>query len=140
LAARDMPNVDFEPWQPYHRTALFLYASDLLLIPPSAAPLNRHGSTVLPLKLFPYLASGRPIVAPRAVDTRELLRHEENAFLVEPGNIESIAADLQRLKNDDALRESIGAAAREQSEELTWGARGRRIIDFIRARTPGPSV
>ena len=51
----------------------WLAAADVLLIPPSRAPLEQFRNCVLPLKLFAYLAAGKPILAPRAPDTAELL-------------------------------------------------------------------
>ena len=38
-----------------------------------------------PLKLFEYLAAGRPIVASDLAALREVLRHDDTALLVEPG-------------------------------------------------------
>jgi starch synthase len=129
-AGASIPNVHFHPWQSYERTPTYLYASDLLLIPPSNQALNNK-MTVLPIKLFPYLATGRPIVAPRAVDTEELLTHEQNALLVEPDNLASFRDGLNRLKDDAHLREHITQGALKTAESLTWDARAERIITFV---------
>lgn len=45
--------------------------ADVLVIPPSADPLQQFGRTVLPLKVFQYLAAGRPIVTGEVPDTAE---------------------------------------------------------------------
>ena len=129
-AGASIPNVHFHPWQTYERTPIYLYASDLLLIPPSNQALNNK-MTVLPIKLFPYLATGRPIVAPRAVDTEELLSHEDNAFLVAPDDLASFEAGLKRLRKNDDLRAQITQGALRTARSLTWDARAERIQCFV---------
>jgi glycosyltransferase involved in cell wall biosynthesis len=57
-------NVRLRPRVAPSEVAAYLFASDCLVIPPTAAPLREHGRTVLPMKTFSYLAAGRPIVAP----------------------------------------------------------------------------
>src|ERR1700760_3858052 len=69
----------------------YLFAADILIIPPSRAPLDRFGDCVLPLKTFAYLAAGRAILAPRSPDTAELLRDGETALLVPPDDSEAAA-------------------------------------------------
>ncbi|HXI22065.1 MAG TPA: glycosyltransferase family 4 protein, partial [Gemmatimonadales bacterium] len=95
--ARRLENVRIVPWQRFHDLAPWLYAADALLIPPSLDPLTRHGNTVLPLKLFLYLAAGRALVAPRAPDTAELLQDDVNAALVPPGDVPATVATLRDL-------------------------------------------
>ena len=83
-AAARRANVRVVPWAEPDALPPWLFAADVLLIPPSSAPLEHFGTCVLPIKLFTYLAAGRPILAPDAPDTRELLTHEQTALLVEP--------------------------------------------------------
>ncbi len=78
-------NVRVFPWQGPRTLAPFLFAADVLIVPPSSAPLQQFGNCVLPLKLFAYFAAGRPILAPQAPDTAGFLRQRENALLVSPG-------------------------------------------------------
>jgi glycosyltransferase involved in cell wall biosynthesis len=88
---------------------------------------------VLPLKLFAYLAAGRPILAPAAPDTAELLSDGENALLVPPGDAGAAAAALDRLR-EPALAARLGAAALAQSRALTWDRRAEKIETFLRDR------
>ena len=127
-------NLRFVAWQPYAATVPYLYAADMLLIPPTLVPLKRHGSTVLPLKTFLYLAAGRVIVAPDAPDTRELLRHDDNAVLVPPDDVAACAAAIQRTAADGERMERIAAQSLASASELTWDARGRHIVEFIERR------
>ena len=137
-AARALPNVRIVPWQRTSLIAPWLYAADVVVIPPSLAPLERHGNTVLPLKLFLYLAAGRPLLAPRAPDTAELLTDDRNAILVPAGDIDATVAALRALATDPARAARLAAAARTTAADLTWDARALRIENFLRARAVLP--
>jgi glycosyltransferase involved in cell wall biosynthesis len=127
-------NVRVVPWQTPADLPAWLDAADALLIPPSRAPLERFRNCVLPLKLFSYLAAGRPILAPAAPDTAELLRDGENALLVPPGVPALAAQALDRLLGDPALAARLAARALAQAKELTWDRRAEKIEAFLEAR------
>ena len=105
------------------------------MVPPSAAPLQRFGTTVLPIKVFTYLAAHRAIVAGDLPDAGELLTHERNSLLVRPDDVEALAGAVRRLVVEPALRDRLATAAAATSEALTWPARAERILDFIQGRT-----
>ena len=130
-AAATRPNVRVEPWARPEALPPWLFAADVLLVPPSSDPLQRFGTCVLPLKLFSYLAAGRPILAPDAPDTRELLAHEQTALLVEPNRPEQAAAALDRLLGDPSLAASLSANSLERAKGLTWDHRVGRIAAWL---------
>jgi glycosyltransferase involved in cell wall biosynthesis len=133
-AAAVLPNVRVVPWLKFGELAPWLYAADALVIPPSLAPLTRHGNTVLPIKLFLYLAAGRALIAPRAPDTAELLTHEGNALLVPPGQVPALVAALRELAADPARSARLAAGASATAADLTWDARAGHISDFLTER------
>lgn len=129
--ARRHPNVQVVPWQPPEALPAMLQAADVLLIPASTRPLRKSRLCVLPIKTFSYLAARRPILAPRAPDTAELLRDGENALLVEPERPDLAAAALKALLADSALAARLAAGAARTAESLSWDSRARRILDFL---------
>jgi glycosyltransferase involved in cell wall biosynthesis len=133
-AAARLPNVRIVPWAAPDALPPWLYAADVLLIPPSSAPLARFGTCVLPIKLFAYLASGRPILAPDAADTREILTDEANGLLVEPDRTDLALAALDRLLGDPGLAAKLSSGALASAEGLTWDARAEKIAGFLRHR------
>ena len=132
--ARAQPNVMLVDWQPYDRTVLYQWAADVLLSPPSRTPLTLAGHTILPLKVYGYLAAGRAILAGGTPDVTEVLEHDRNAWLVEPGNVADAVGGLRRLLSDERLRSRLGEEAKKASANLTWDARAAIIEAFIRAR------
>lgn len=142
--AEGIPNVRIVPWQSHEALAGFIHAADVLLIPPSLKPLAEFGSTVIPLKLYLYMASGRPILAGDTPDVREVLEHGRNAFLCRPDCVDSLVAGIGALTGDAARAQRLGAAAVADSRELTWSARALRIAAILKSRIaaipapPGP--
>jgi glycosyltransferase involved in cell wall biosynthesis len=133
-AARGQENVRILPWQEPATLPPFLYAADILVIPPSRAPLDRFGDCVLPMKTFAYLAAGRAILAPRSPDTAELLRDGDTACLVAPDDPEAAAAALGRLAGDASFRAHLGSNTARLADGLTWDARAARISSFLEER------
>lgn len=133
-AAARRANVEVRGWAPPAELPVWLAAADVLAIPPTRAPLERFGNCVLPMKLFAYLAAGRPILAPVSPDTAELLVHDESAWLVPPDDPAAAAAGLDRLFGDAALRGRLGEAAAQLSAGFTWDKRAERISAFLERR------
>jgi glycosyltransferase involved in cell wall biosynthesis len=133
-AAAARRNVRIAPWAEPAALPAWLAAADVLLIPPSRAPLERFGNCVLPLKLYAYLAAGRPILAPASPDTAELLEHGENAWLVSADDAEAAAAGLDRLLGDRGLAQRLSVSALARSRTLTWDRRAERIEGFLHER------
>jgi alpha-maltose-1-phosphate synthase len=94
--------------------APYLYAADCLVIPPTDEPLRRYGRTVLPMKVFSYLAAGRAILAPRLPDLEEVLHDGETAVLVPPDDVRAAATALAALLADRARATQLGDAARAE--------------------------
>lgn len=129
--AEAVSNVQLVPWQPYDTVSDWLYAADVLLVPPTAAPLERHGRTVLPMKIFSYLAAGRPVLAGASADVAEVLTHEVDGLLVPPGDTGAAVRALRRLLDEPALWRRLADGARETAKGLTWDARAERIHGFL---------
>ncbi|MGZ8272780.1 MAG: glycosyltransferase family 4 protein [Burkholderiaceae bacterium] len=96
-----------------------------------------------PLKLFEYMALGRAIVAPDQPNIREVLQHERNALLFDPGREGSFAEALRRLVDDSELRHRLqtAAALTVRQREMTWSQNARRVAELadqlVHAPVPG---
>ncbi len=82
-----------------------------------------------PLKLFEYMAQGKPVIAPESANIREVLTSGENGFLFEEGGFERA---LAILIEDADLRARLGAAAAEtvKRRDYTWAGNARRVEEI----------
>ena len=102
-----------------------LRAANVLILPNRKSAISTEFTS--PLKLFEYMASGRPIVASDLPALREILRDEENALLVEPGNPQALVAGIRRIKEDPELGDRLARQARSDVRDFTWGRRAERL-------------
>ena len=133
-AVESLQNCHIVGWKGFGEIAPYLYAGDVVMIPPTLGPLKKVGNTVLPIKLYSYFASGRAIYAPDAPDTAELLKHNVNAWLVTPDNAEAELAGFNELIDNNELLDRLSARVAEDSKVLTWDARAVCVMKFIETR------
>ena len=101
-----------------------LREADVLVQPLIDAPYTRYASA---MKLFDYMAAGRPIVAFDLASTREVVADGRTARLVEPGSVEALAAGIRDVLADPALADRLARAAFEEVANYTWAQRAARI-------------
>jgi glycosyltransferase involved in cell wall biosynthesis len=83
----------------------------------------------LPKSLLEAAAMGRPLVATNVPGCREIARDGENALLVPPDDAAALAAALERLAGDAALRRRFATASRALVEgELAADAVGAATL------------
>ncbi|MFQ6060620.1 MAG: glycosyltransferase family 4 protein [Thermoplasmata archaeon] len=133
---------------PYERVPLYINASDVCVAPllssffsPDFSPTGSNDFSVAskialksgysPLKLYEYMACGRPVVASR-VPGFEIV--EEGAgSLFNPGDIGDFATKILSVLSDEERMNSMGLKGREIAEmEYSWMAVARRISDILR--------
>ena len=85
-----------------------------------------------PLKLFEYMAAGVPIVASDLPSLKEILRHDENAWLVLPGEPAALAEGIKTLLTDQKRAQRLGQKACEEVKGYTWGTRAAQIVELIK--------
>ena len=110
---------------PPAEVAARLRQADVLTLPNPASAISSTFTS--PLKLFEYMASGRPIVASDLPALREVLRDGENALLVEPGSPQALTAAILRIRNDAALGRRLAAQAMVDAAQFTWARRAERL-------------
>lgn len=132
--SQGVTNVTVSGWINPHRVPPYLYAADVLMIPPTSKPLRVHRRTVLPIKLFNYLAAGRVIFTPDLPDTAELLQHGVNSYRVEPDDPKTAAESLMEIAGDPLLANSLSERAFQDSMQYTWSERARKLKEFMELR------
>lgn len=90
-----------------------------------------------PLKLFEYMALGRPVVAPAQPNIMEILTDGKDALLFDPQDPGGLGRAVERLCRDAGLRQRLGEAARRtiQSRRLTWADNAIRVTELVAGLT-----
>ena len=124
-------NVTVLKYQPHSDARLIQKAADVLVLPHSNKFLHSAYYTS-PLKLFEYMGTGVPIVASALPAVREILRHGENGWLVEPDSPSALADGIVHLLERKPLASAMAQQAALDVEDYTWDRRAARIIDSVR--------
>lgn len=132
--ALDLRNVRFLGHLPNAEVPRYLLAADILLAPYTEECQTIGGTRTIayasPMKLFEYMAAGKPIITSNIGAIPEVIRHEENGLLVTPGSVDDLVRATVRLLNDPPLARRLGDRAREDARQHTWEARVTRILTF----------
>ncbi len=124
-----LQNVKVIGHRPHKEIPFWLKAADVLVLPNSGKyDISRYWTS--PMKLFEYMASGRPIVASNLPSIREVL-NEENALLVEPDNSTALCEGIERIVTDEKLSKKIAQHAFLDVKNYAWQKRASGIFSFI---------
>ncbi|MGH2396783.1 MAG: glycosyltransferase [bacterium] len=136
VSSNRIQNVHLIPFQPPGRVPKFLQAADVLVLPNNSSS-EYSANYTSPLKLFQYMASGRPIVASDLPSLRQILG-PHNAFMVKPDDPEALALGIAGVLRDETEARLRAERARQRALTLTWEDRARRILEFATIPTKGP--
>jgi glycosyltransferase involved in cell wall biosynthesis len=117
--------VEFAGMVAPHEVTSRLEGADVLVLPNPETPVSARYTS--PLKLFEYLAMGRPIVASDLPAFREVLADRQNAILFEPGSAAALAGAVRAILGDAPLATSIARRARATAADFTWDRRAERL-------------
>ena len=126
-----------DPWveigqTPYGELGTQLGRATVLAIP---TPAHAYWDSVAPVKLFDYLAAGRPVVSTPRTETAAILRARAAGVVSDGDGAEALAAPIAELLEDPARARGMGAAAREAAErDYDWAVIGERLATEILAR------
>jgi glycosyltransferase involved in cell wall biosynthesis len=85
-----------------------------------------------PVKIFEYMAMGKPIVASEVGQLGEILQDGVNALLVPPNDPEKLGEAILKLASNPDLRESLGKKARRDLlAKYTWTHNAKRVIESL---------
>jgi|SRR3990170_5009942 len=85
-----------------------------------------------PIKLFEYMALGKPVVAGGIGQVNDILRDGETGILYTAGNVEELKKALQRLIASPELRERLGKAGKAWViRNRTWDSNVTAILSIV---------
>jgi len=105
-------------------------ACDILAMPWPDKPHYRYEMS--PLKMFEYMAAGRPIITGDLPTVRDVLT-EETAIFSRPDDPQSIANAIRTVRDQPGRAQLLAAEARVLVENYSWERRMERILRYATA-------
>lgn len=98
-----------------------------LAVQPAATPYAS------PMKIFEYLAMGKPVIAVDQANTREILVEGYNALFFPPGDMEAMAEVLSRALEDPLLLRAMSRSARDSilQRGFLWERNAQRVVERV---------
>ncbi len=95
--------------------------------------LNYENNHCLPIKIFYYAASGKPVIYTDLKATRQHVDVSKFGFLVDPENSEDIANNiLQYIENPELYSEHAQNARIEYEQKFNWNFIKDSFVSFIK--------
>ena len=95
-----------------------------------------HESRAIAPAVFAALATGAPVITANTAAARELLIDGESALLVPPSDAEALAGAIDRLADDQELRQHLAEAGhavfRKRASRDVRGAQWRALLEDLR--------
>lgn len=122
-------NLHFVGQKPHFQIPLWLKAADVLVLPNTGEQkISRYYTS--PMKMFEYMASGRPIVASDLPSLREILTENDTLFF-KAGDSHDLARAIKEVLANPPLADRLAQNALQKVQNYTWQNRARRAIDLI---------
>ena len=115
-------------YAPQKTLAVYQKAADVLLMPFPDTPHYR--SHMSPVKMFEYMASGRPIIASDLPTIREVL-NDRNAVVIPPGDSRRLSEAMLTLAAAGPESEALAESAKSTVAAFAWSERAKRIFKFV---------
>lgn len=133
--------VHFTGLLPHDEVPRYLAAADVAVVP--YPPLG-DDLWLSPLKLFEYMAAGTAVIASAVGQLTTVIQDGQNGLLTPPGDVSALAAALQRLLQDSALRAQLSSQARQDAvQKHSWEhylSRLERLFSSVISRQPVDQV
>jgi glycosyltransferase involved in cell wall biosynthesis len=121
--------VDWKGEITHDQTLLNIMNSDICLYP---FPRSFATDYIFPIKIFEYMALGKPLIATRLKGVQKILKDLDNAVFIEPGDPIALANAVELLRNDEQLRQKIGHRAKQKVKEYHWDLINNQLVTSLR--------
>ena len=120
---RNATDVYFMGSVPYHELPRYYHAAHIFCAP-------NTGKESFGLVLLEAMAAGKPIVATAIEGFSSVMHHGVEGLLVPPRDEDALAACLELLINDAALRQTLGAQGSLRAGEFHWPQVAAQVMDY----------
>ncbi len=120
---------------PYESVPLYINASDICVAPFIKRRNSKIGLSAL--KIYEYLACGKPIVASSIPGVKDLIEFSGGGIAVNPENPGELATAILGLISDESTRAILGEKGRKYIvENHSWNGVARKILEVCNGIIP----
>lgn len=131
LEAQEVRNITLTGFIDNAALPQYQAAADVLLMPYGTSIAGSGGGDsaeiASPMKMFEYLAAGRPILSSDLPVIHEVLS-DQNTIFCPPGDLDAWKSALSELKEYPGKCAKLAAAARMTAEKYTWRSRAEAAL------------
>ena len=124
---KERNNLKHIPRVSHKKAIAYMKSADFLLLPMTEQNYKFHS----PLKLFEYLAVGKPVIASDNEDIREIITPMENGMLADSEKPEEFIRIMEQVRDQPRLSEHLEKNAKHSAAQYSWEARADKIINLI---------
>lgn len=128
-------HVIFKNRIPYEQISKYISTFDLCLAPYNMKDNNdlaKFGFFYSPLKLFEYLASGKPVISTEIGNIKKIIT-PDRGILIPPGKPQELATAIIELLNDPGKRIAMGKNSRKFALAHNWFKHCQQIEKILEA-------
>lgn len=116
----------------YDRVPLYINASDTCTAPFIIARNAKIGLS--PLKLYEYMACGKPVVASNISGVSDVLESSEGGIPILPENPDALAEGILKLLEDPSLRMKLGSKGLSYvTENYSWYSVAKKVNEVCKS-------
>lgn len=127
------PGIQYAGFLSHDQVPHFLAECSILVYPAPKSDHPFYNRDTSPLKLFEYMAAGRPIVTADLPPIRDVL-DESTAFFCKPGDPEDLARAIAEAMDHPEEAQKRAEAAHKKVQHYTWDKRMQRILNAVSSK------
>lgn len=130
-----LKNIHFYGHRDHAEVPAFLKAFDVCIAPYQHRALIKTGRNtsrwISPMKLFEYMAAGKPILCSNLPIIQEIITNDYNGILLPASDEEEWAETIDELRDDPEICKALGKNAYESlKDNYTWDKRAAAVLAF----------
>lgn len=122
--------------RPHREVIETINKSDVCLCP---YPDRLDIAQTYPVKVFEYMAAGKPVVTSALPGIKRIVKHRFNCLLFEPGDYQTMVEEIIELSRSCELRDTLSKNAAASVAEFCWDNIHEKVYEFIIGDLPGNS-
>jgi glycosyltransferase involved in cell wall biosynthesis len=120
--------LDLRGTQPYNRVIEATLESDICICP---YPNRIDIASTYPVKIFDYMAAGKPVVASSLSGIRKIITNGYNGLLFAPGDYVEMSKLIIKLCESFELRNKLAKNAKASVKEFSWNRIHEEILLYL---------